>query len=250
MVGRPPRLVRALLDGVPVGLEEDRGHEVDGHGHPAPFRRHLERRGTRGDARHPDRRMRLLVGANMRAQPDVGLGRGHGEAIAVALVDAGRRIGPERQDRVQGGARIALIVDRGVVAPIAEDPHVAGEAARADPPVEAALRHVIELRDAVGEDEGIVVRDAAYARAEPDPLRERDRLGDEQVRRGDVLPLRGEVLADPGLGIAERVERDDLIQVRLERLGEVRTRRVQRHGEEAELHRAVSSGGCPQVRPA
>ena len=175
--------------------------------------------------------MRLLVGADVRPEPDVGLGLGHGEAKAVALVDAGLGIGPELQDGVERGPRVALVVDGGVVAPVAEDPHVAGEAAGADAPVEAAFRHVVQLRDAVGEDEGIVVGDAAHARAQPDLRGKRQRLRDEQVRRGDVLPLRREVLADPDLGIAERVELDDLIQVRLERLGEVRARRVQRHGE-------------------
>ena len=192
--------------------------------------------------------MRLLVGADVSPEPDVGLGLGHGEAKAVALVDAGRGVGPELQDRVQRGPRVALVVDGGVVAPIAEDLHVAGEAAGADTPVEAALRHVVELRDPVGENEGIVVRDAAHARAQPDLLGERDRLRNEQVRRGDVLPLRREVLADPDLGVAELVELDDLIQVRLERLGEVRARRVQRHGEKTELHRTVSSRVHPRMR--
>ena len=61
---------------------------------------------------------------------------------------------------------------------------------------------------------------------------------DEDVGRGDVLPLGGEVLADPGLVEAEPVEVLDLVEVGLERLADVRAWRMHRHHEVAVPHAA------------
>ena len=60
--------------------------------------------------------------------------------------------------------------------------------------------------------------------------------GDEQVRGRDVLPLGGEMLADPDLAVPELIEPDDLPEVVREALPEVRAGRVQRHHEVAEAH--------------
>ena len=93
----------------------------------------------------------------------------------------------------------------------AEHLEVAREAARTDAPIESSLRHVVELCDAVSQHERVVVRHARDACAENDVFRKAQRLCDEQVGRGDVLPLSGEVLADPRLFVAKAVERDDLL---------------------------------------
>ena len=68
------------------------------------------------------------------------------------------------------------------------------------------LGHVVELRDAVGKHEGVMVRQTRDAGAEDDIVGQPKSLGDEEVGRGDVLPLRGEVLADPGLAVAQLVK--------------------------------------------
>src|SRR5207249_11480404 len=88
----------------------------------------------------------------------------------------------------------------------AEQLEVTGEPARADTPVEAAARHLVELRDALREHQRGVVRQARHARGELHPLRHAERLRDEQVGTRDVLPHRGEVLADPRLLEAEAIE--------------------------------------------
>ena len=47
-------------------------------------------------------------------------------------------------------------------------------------------------------------------------FRARERVGDEQVRRGDVLPHRREVLTYPCLSVAEIVQHLDLVEVVLD----------------------------------
>ena len=92
----------------------------------------------------------------------------------------------------------------------------------------------IELRDALRQHQGMVVRKTRDARTELDSPRAGQRLGDEQVGAGDVLPRRREVLADPRLGVAQLVQHLDLAQVLFESLRQVRSRRVERHREIAE----------------
>ena len=74
------------------------------------------------------------------------------------------------------------------------------------PEVEAPLGHVIELRDALGQHQRMVVRETGDAGAELDLLGAAERVGDKQVRRRDVLPDRRKVLADPGLVKSQLVQ--------------------------------------------
>ena len=67
------------------------------------------------------------------------------------------------------------------------------------PSMARPLRQVVELHEAVGDDQRVVVRQADDARAEPDALGALARRGEEHGRVGDVLPRRRVVLADPGL---------------------------------------------------
>src|SRR5207249_5592017 len=69
----------------------------------------------------------------------------------------------------------------------AEQLEVAREPAGADAPVEAAPRHLVELGDALREHERIVIRETGHPRAELHPVRQAERLGDEQVGTRDVL---------------------------------------------------------------
>ena len=137
-----------------------------------------------------------------------------------------------------------------LVLAIAEYCEVARKPAGADAPLEPALRHVVELRDAVGQHEGVVVRHAGNAGAEADVLCASKRLRDEEVGRGDVLPRGGEVFADPCLPVAEAIQVNDLVEVVLEGFGDIGPRRVQGHHEAAQFHWIESSLGKSADRPA
>src|SRR5260221_6630067 len=89
--------------------------------------------------------------------------------------------------------------------------------------------------------ERVVIRQAADARAELDPRRALQRRADEDVWRGNVLPLSCEVLADPGFIEAESVKSLDLRQVSLKRDADVGPWRVNRHHEVAVPHVPIGS---------
>ncbi len=103
-------------------------------------------------------------------------------------------------------------------------------------------RQVIEHGEPVREVHGIVQREQRDAGAETDALRQHQRLRDEQVGRGRVLPALGQVLADPRLGEPELIREHDLIDVAPVRVGERAVRRVQRHHEQAESHQRLPAG--------
>ena len=74
------------------------------------------------------------------------------------------------------------------------------------------------------------------AGAELDALGGVDQRGDEHDARGDVLGLVGDVLADVALHEAELVGQDERLAVLPERHPPILLERMDRHGEEAELH--------------
>ena len=69
-----------------------------------------------------------------------------------------------------------------------------------------------------------------------------DQARDEHRAGGDVLGLVGGVLADIALGEAELVGEDEGLAVLAQRLPPVLVQRMDRHGEEAELHRDAPGG--------
>ena len=81
-----------------------------------------------------------------------------------------------------------------------------GEEAGAEPEHRAPARLVVELHDAVGHHEGMVVGQRDHAGAEPDVAGALGGGGDEQFRLAVDLVAAGMVLADPRLGIVEHVE--------------------------------------------
>ena len=74
------------------------------------------------------------------------------------------------------------------------------------------------------------------------------RRGDEHRAGGDVLGLVGGVLADIAFGEAELVGEDEGLAILAQRLPPVLVQRMDRHGEEAELHRDAPGGACPDLR--
>ena len=192
-----------------------------------------------------DGRVGALVRPGVQPDPDLGVVLGHPVAPAGVLADARRRIVPQVQDLVQDVPGQGALSQRLRIE--VQQLEVAQEPAGADAPGEAPARHLVELGDALGQHQRVVVGQAVDPGAQHDPLRAGQGLGDEEVGAGDVLPLRGEVLADPRLPEAERLQGHDLRQVHLHRLRQVRARRMEGHGEVAEF--ASSSAWWPPVAP-
>ncbi len=119
-----------------------------------------------GDAGDGDWRVRLLERARPDMLSDLQVRRGHGELPVVLRVRARLRVFPELQhrvDHVQGN--LALAAGAGIDP---DDLKVPDEATRADAEQEPSARHVVELGDAVGEVERVVVRQAGNAGRELD----------------------------------------------------------------------------------
>jgi len=55
--------------------------------------------------------VRLLVGAQVEIQANVGLRLGHAESPALVLVDTGSRISPQLEDRAQDVAREPTLLE-------------------------------------------------------------------------------------------------------------------------------------------
>ena len=217
-----------------MGLEYAGRDEIYAHGNPAAPPGENQRIGIRRHARHADGRMRLLVRRQMESQTELVHRLRDGEPPEVAFIDAGLGVVPDAQNRLYGFARHAAVVVLGRVE--TEHFEIAREAAGADAPHEPPSRHVVELGDAMGYHKRVVVGHARDAGSELDALRPRERVGDEQVRRGDVFPNRSEVFADPRLRVAQPVENLQLMKVILHSLRGVRPRRMKRHGKESHLH--------------
>ena len=251
-LGGLARLARALFHRLPVGLEQARRHHVDAHRNPAALAGQQQRVRLGRDARHGDRRVRLLVGLQVHSQPNVRVRLRHHVAPMAVLAQARLGVVPEPQHLVQSVARHAAVL-AGLGLEL-EHLEVARESARSHSPHEAAFGHVIELGYAVRDHERVVIGHAGDAGAELYPLGAGQHVGDQQVGRGDVLPLRGEMLAYPSLVKAKPVERNELLYVGIERLRDVRSRRVQRHREETQFHtsrlRVIEWGGRMGAPPA
>ena len=95
---------------------------------------------------------------------------------------------------------------------------VGEQPARSDAEHVPPLRQVVEVRDPVGKFDRVVERKQVRARAELDVPCSHERLRDEQVRRGNRLPWRGEVLANPRLAEAQRIRQLQTVQVPLVRV--------------------------------
>ena len=118
----------------------------------------------------------------------------------------------QRQDRLEALLHHPPLVDR----VDAHDVRVGGERARAAPEDQAAAGEVVEQRDAVGQQPRVVVRERHDAGAELDVLGPLRRRGDEDLGAADDLVAARVVLAEPGLVVAEPIERLDPLEVVLE----------------------------------
>jgi hypothetical protein len=131
---------------------------------------------------------------------------------------------PVARDRERGGVRHQAQDDpEGLVHHVAEpvglqpEHHRVGDVPPGpDAEVHAPAGQVVEQHDAVGDHQGVVVRQAHRPGPQPDVPRALGRDGQEQLRGGDGLPARAVVLADPCLVEAEPVAERDQLQIALE----------------------------------
>jgi hypothetical protein len=82
----------------------------------------------------------------------------------------------------------------------------------------------------------MVVRHVDRAGAELDAPGRLDQRADEHHAGGDVLGAVGVVLADIAFGVAELVGENESLAILAQRLPPVLVERMDRHGEEAEVH--------------
>jgi len=80
-----------------------------------------------------------------------------------------------------------------------EEFELRGYSSGSDAEVEATLSKMIQHRHAVGQHSGVMKLEQHDTRAKFNVLGQTQRFGDEQIRRRNVLPLDGEMLADPCL---------------------------------------------------
>ena len=95
----------------------------------------------------------------------------------------------------------------------AEGVRVGGQRTRSRAEDQPALALVIELHEALGDHEGMVVRQGDDAGAEADAMGPLGGRREEELRRGDDLPAGGVVFAAPEFVEAEAVEVLDELQV-------------------------------------
>ena len=118
-----------------------------------------------------------------------------------------------------------------------------GVPARSDAEHEAALREVVEHGNPVCRLDRIVEVQQNDPGAEHDPFGLAQSAGDEQLRRGHVLPGQLHVLANPNFAEAEPVRPADQLKVFVIGIRLESSRRMQRHHEQADLHSGLQSGG-------
>ena len=176
--------------------------------------------------------MRLLVGLHVVPAALYRIEHGRVDVEELAAIREPAVGSPELEHDVEHLGRASA--DGRRIEP--EQRQIGRDAAPADAPLKPAAGHVVEHGQPVREVHGIVEREQRHARPEPHRLGQRQRLGQEQIGGRRVLPALGEMLAHPGLAVAEPIGQHDLRDVALVAVGERAIGRVERHHEQAELH--------------
>ena len=177
--------------------------------------------------------MRLLIRLQHLPQPEFRDFLRHRDVPEIPLELERAFFGPQFQDDVHRlevhqplGARIGQIEQR----------PVGGHASLPEADVDPPSRQVIEIGEADRHVRRMMLRHNGDPRAQADPLRLRQDVGDEQVVGGNGLPHCGMVLADPGLGESKLFGPQYAFDVLFERLCAILLRRMQWHHELSEFH--------------
>ncbi len=112
------------------------------------------------------------------------------------------------------------------------------QAAWADAEDEAAVEHVIQHRDVGRDGRRMGVRHVDRAGSQPDLFGGGRNPRQERHAGGDVLRLVGDVFPDIGLGKSKFVRKQERFAILSQRLAPVLVQGMDRHGEEAQFHRA------------
>ena len=262
VVGEVLQAVGAVLDGLLAGVGE-----VDDAQHPpvVPVRfgpagfgglvahrvpggldggvatGHRHRQGEQGRAQCPrqsrPRWGNHCRGGNLGIRPGVGAdmqgGVAQGEPVGLAvdpLVGCGAE---QRQDRLQRLLHHRPLVHR------VDAHHVGVGRQRARPGAEhhPAAGEVVEQHPAVGDHERMVVGQGHHPGAQPDVSGPFGRGGDEHLGTRDEFVTAGMVFAEPGLVVAEPVQRLDAVHVVLQCGGGGLTHGVEGGDEHTEIQR-------------
>ena len=114
--------------------------------------------------------------------------------------------------------------------------HVRRNTPKANAPLKAPSRQVIEHGDAMCEIDRFMHAEQGHASAESDAFCQRQRFGNQQVGCGGILPFLSEMLAEPSLLVADLIRQNQLINVAIIAIGDLAIRRMQRHHEQAKFH--------------
>ena len=223
---------RAGLDQSPVVGEERPGEKRARHRDPPALAGHAHRARARGAGRHRDRRMRPLVGLHVVAAALHRIEHGRVDVEELSPVREPAVGCPELEHDVEHLGRAGTNRRRLQT----EQREVRWDAAAADAPLKPATGHVVEHGQPVREVDRIVQSQQGHAGPEPHGLRQRQRLGEQQIGGRRVFPALREVLAHPDLAEAELIGQHDLRDVAVVAVGERAMGRVERHHEQAELH--------------
>src|SRR3954453_18102238 len=237
-VGGAPDALTALDIFRPVRLDPLRHQKIRRDRIPAARRRLSYPLGEGRNGGDDDRRMRQLQGSRQIALTEIGHEMFLEHHVPVFALDAIGRIAlPDLQHLVDAFQkhRVAIGIE------IAERLGVRHQAARRDAKDEAAIQHMIEHRDVRRDCSRMIVRHVDGAGAEFDALRRLDQRANKHHARRDVLGAVGVMLADIAFDVAELVGEDERLAILAQRNAPVLLDRMDRHGEEAEVHGAFLS---------
>ena len=239
-VRRMAGLGRRLRIHLPVRRDRPVADEVGRDRDVAARTGELDRARERAHGRDRDRRMGFLIGLGHMPEPDILVDPVLEGDLPVFALDVVRGVLlPELEHDVDG------LDHHGVAVRLHDAEHleIRRQAAGAHAHDVAPLRQMVEHRDLARRDRRVVLRQADHAGAADDPLGARQHVGEEEQRRGDLLGGRGIMFAHPGLREAEPVGVDDRVDVLHQGLVVVPPGVVDRHHEQAQLHRS------PPCRP-
>ena len=137
---------------------------------------------------------------------------------------------PDFENDVQSLGRAVPWVNPRICAH-AKQRQVGGNSPVADAPVDAPSGQVVQHCDAVGHFHGVMDRQQGNARCQLDLIGHSQGLGNQQVRAGSIFPALGDVLADPGLVVAQPVRLHNQRQIPIIGVCIGPVRRVQGHHE-------------------
>ena len=187
------------------------GDKVGAERDVAPFTRHARRHRLPLHHAHGNRWVRLLVGLQNIAAPDLRVDVVNTDVPEIPLEIKRRRGLPELENHVDA-FHSHQAQDRGIRGQVKEA-EVALNAALAKAAHQAPARQMVEIGQTHGNVGGMVKRHKRYAGAKADLFGAGQGVGNKEIVGGDRLPLHRMMLADPGFAVAQLISQDDEFQM-------------------------------------